>query len=290
MTQIATESARYHHVKSLNNLELLDARFRRQTFGKHVHEGFCIGVIENGAQAFYRSGEVHIAGTNRIILVNADQVHTGHSATDQGWSYRAIYPTPEHFESITNEYGLNTGTPYFDASVVQDPMMANQLRHLFNVMASEDSSTLEIQTCYLQVISNLIQRHNRSRAIPMTTGSEHWAIETVKEFLAANVDQNVSLDQLSQLVNLNPHYLVRAFQKATGIPPHAYHVQIRLQQAKALLSHGMKLSDVALDTGFTDQSHLTRHFKKAVGVTPGVFQRQVNASPVINPLVNSHTH
>ncbi len=275
MTSTPSESARYHHVNALNNLELLDARFRRQTFGKHVHEGFCIGVIDEGAQAFYRSGEVHIAGTHRIILVNADQVHTGHSATEQGWSYRAIYPTPEHFELITNDYGLNSGTPYFDASVVHDPVMANQLRHLFQVMASTDASPLEIQTTFLQVMSTLIHRYNRSKPTERETGNEHRAVEHVKAFLNANVDHNVTLEQLSTLVNLTPHYLVRTFQKATGMPPHAYHVQVRLQQAKALLAHGMKLHDVALETGFADQSHMTRHFKKAIGLTPGAFQKQV---------------
>ena len=272
-----SESARYHHVKPLNNLELLDARFRRQTFGKHVHEGFCIGVIEDGAQAFYRSGEIHVASTNKIILVNADQVHTGHSATDHGWSYRAIYPTTQHFDLICEEnLGLNAGIPYFDASVVQDPLMAWQLKYLFNLMTSEDSSTLEVQTTYIEVMNTLIQRHSRSGAKPPKAGKEHWAIELIKEFLTANMDQNIPLEQLSELVNLNPHYLVRTFQKAMGMPPHAYHVQVRLQQAKAMLSHGMKIHDVAFDTGFTDQSHLTRHFKKAIGGTPGLFQRQIS--------------
>lgn len=271
-----TEQARYHHISPLNNLELLDARFQHQSFGKHVHEGFCIGVIDTGAQAFFRSGEIHVASTNKIILVNADQVHTGHSATDHGWSYRAIYPTASHFDLVCDEnMSSMSGTPYFDASVVQDPVMAHQLRYLFDVMASPESSTLEIQTTYIQVMNTLIQRHSRSGAKPPPAGNEHWAVELIKEFLTANLDQNISLEQLSQLVNLNPHYLVRTFQKALGMPPHAYHVQVRLHKAKALLSLGMKIHDVAFATGFTDQSHMTRHFKKAIGITPGAFQKQV---------------
>lgn len=272
-----TELAHYHHIKPLQGLELLDARFQQQTFGKHVHEGFCIGVIEKGAQAFFRSGEIHIASTNKIILVNADQVHTGHSATEGGWSYRAIYPTDKHFALIGKEDidGM-PDIPYFDASVVEDPIMAQQLRYLFKLMVSKDASTLQVQTSYLQVMNRLIQRHSRSRTLPPQVGIEHWAIELIKEFLSANLDHNISLDQLSQLVGLNPHYLIRVFQKTTGIPPHAYHIQVRLNHAKNLLSQGMKLNEVAFATGFTDQSHLTRQFKRAIGLTPGAFQKQIH--------------
>ncbi len=93
-----------------DGIELLKAQYFRQTFSKHIHEGYTIGVIEQGAQQFYRSGVNHIADENSIILVNADQVHTGQSATSYGWAYRAIYPLPEQFATVCQDVFENRGT------------------------------------------------------------------------------------------------------------------------------------------------------------------------------------
>jgi hypothetical protein len=88
-------SGQTFHLKELGGLELLKAQYHHKQFSKHVHEGYCIGVIEDGAQSFYRTGQLHTAPKGDIILVNADEIHTGSSAVESGWKYRAIYPTPE---------------------------------------------------------------------------------------------------------------------------------------------------------------------------------------------------
>ena len=64
---------------------------------------------------------------------------------------------------------------------------------------------------------------------------------------------------------------MRVFRKVLGLPPHAYLVQVRITQAKKLLASGMAIAEVAAETGFSDQSHLHRHFKRIVGVTPGQY-------------------
>lgn len=89
------EQAHFMHVDDLGGLEVLQATYRRQTFSRHSHEGFCVGVIDDGAQRFYRTGGEHVAPLGSIILVNADDIHTGSSATEEGWSYQAMYPAPE---------------------------------------------------------------------------------------------------------------------------------------------------------------------------------------------------
>ena len=76
------------------------------------------------------------------------------------------------------------------------------------------------------------------------------------------------------MINFSPFHLVRVFRAATGLPPHAYLTQVRLQHAKRLLAAGALIAWVAADTGFTDQSHLARHFKQVTGVTPGQYAYQ----------------
>ena len=95
----------------------------------------------------------------------------------------------------------------------------------------------------------------------------------VKEFLDDMPEANISLSELAQMVSLNPYYLVRLFKKTFGLPPHAYQVQSRLRYATKYIREGVRLADVSVQSGFHDQSHFTRHFKKAMGVTPGHYAK-----------------
>ena len=80
---------------------------------------------------------------------------------------------------------------------------------------------------------------------------------------------------MAELTGLNTRRLLRAFEQSVGVPPHAYQIQARVQKAKSLLLARMPAAEAAAMVGFHDQSHLTRHFKRLVGVTPGAFQRGV---------------
>jgi AraC-like DNA-binding protein len=84
--------------------------------------------------------------------------------------------------------------------------------------------------------------------------------------------RNVALEDLSALSGLSPYHLIRVFRQELGLSPHAYFEQVRIHRARRLLKEGLPIVDVAVDLGFTDQSHLNRHFKKLTGVTPGAYR------------------
>jgi len=276
MAQKIQDTANYSYADDLGGLELLDASYHKQRFSRHVHEGFCIGVIDNGAQRFFREGSNHIAPQDSIILVNADQVHDGHCASENGWSYRAIYPTLEMLTTLTDELqGPSSGAPWFTEPVVYDPYMAQKLRQLFDLLQHSDN-TLERQSHYLNVIIELIQRHSGNGSYLPIIDRLPKAISRVREYIDNHVNENISLQQLAVLAELNPHYLTRLFQRHAGLPPHAYQLMKRIQLAKQLMRLGVGLADVAADTGFTDQSHLHRHFKKMMGITPGRYLRAIH--------------
>ncbi len=270
-----TNQVRYSCANDLGGLELLDAKFHNHTFSRHVHEGYCINVIESGAQRFYRSGANHIAPQNSIVLVNADQVHDGHKAAENGWSYRAMYPTPELLSNVSLELqGAKSDAPWFPQAVVDDGFMANKLRELFALL-SQSNNTLARETLYLSTMLQLISRHAKQtkRLLPLT--HEPNVVRRMREYLDEHFAENVSMQTLADSAELSPFYLARLFNKTVGLPPHAYQVQRRVHKAKQLLrsESRYKLSDVAVECGFSDQSHLNRHFKRALGVTPGAYQR-----------------
>lgn len=95
----------------------------------------------------------------------------------------------------------------------------------------------------------------------------------MRDYLDEHFGEDVSLDDLSQLVDLDRAYLIRHFRASVGIPPYSYLLQKRIEKAKTLLRSGESPAQVALLVGFSDQSHLNLHFKKVMNVTPGQYAR-----------------
>ena len=123
-----------------------------------------------------------MAPQDTIILVNADEVHSGHSASEGGWQYRAMYPLPEQLENITRELNLpNYGAPYFPEPVVYDPELANQLRLVFNTLDSSDNRLLR-ETLTYGVLTKLITKHSCSRLNPALETGIRRQLLLVKEF------------------------------------------------------------------------------------------------------------
>jgi AraC-like DNA-binding protein len=126
----------------------------------------------------------------------------------------------------------------------------------------------------MNTVAELIARHASNRPTYRKFSGDQRAIQLIKDFIHDAFDQHISLKQLSSLAGLSPYYLTRLFKKATGLPPHAYLTQTRLKHAKAMLRQGIPLADTAIRTGFVDQSHFNRQFKKWTGVTPGEYRRK----------------
>lgn len=270
---IEKETAVFNTAEELGGIELLNARYKKQNFSRHSHEGFTLGVIQEGAQCFYRTGGNHIAPQDSIILVNADEVHNGHSAAENGWAYKAMYPLPEQLNSVCAELGsFRDATPYFPEPVVHDPELAAQFRLLFEVLETSDNRLLRESLMYAFLVK-LIHRHGRSRLPEGPKANVQPQLKRVKAFLDDFPQADISLEELAQLANLSPFHLIRAFGKAFGLPPHAYQVQARLRLAREFLRRGQTLADAAQSSGFHDQSHLHRHFKKAMGVTPKQYRQ-----------------
>jgi AraC family transcriptional regulator len=95
----------------------------------------------------------------------------------------------------------------------------------------------------------------------------------VLEYIHEYADQNLSLLEMAQQVQMSPYYFSRLFKQSTGQSPHQYLINRRIQQVKRLLATtSLSIADIAAQAGFTDQSHLARHFKRQVGVTPSQFR------------------
>lgn len=266
------EQTRFWRAQELGGVELLHARYIEQVFSPHVHEGFALVMIEQGAQRFHHRGSEHFAPTGSMVLINPDEVHTGSKADEAGWLYRGFYPELAQVSGVLEELELGrSGTPSFAASVVQDPELVQALLGAHRLQESE-ATVLQRQTCWREALLLLFQRHARIPDAPVA-GHEPQAVARAREMLGARLIDPPSLEELAAAVGLSPFHFARVFRKATGLPPHAWLKQRRLEQARALLKQGCAPVNVAMQLGFSDQSHLSRQFKQAYGVGPGEYRQ-----------------
>jgi AraC-like DNA-binding protein len=119
---------------------------------------------------------------------------------------------------------------------------------------------------------NRFKRPVKGRQTPLLD-REPPAIKCTKAYLEAHYAKEVTLQELANVANVSPFHLARVFRLAVGLPPHAYQIQLRIARARMLLAQGFEVSYVAHETGFFDQSHLTKQFKRHVGVTPGSYRK-----------------
>lgn len=267
------EHARFRHIDALGGIDMVQARYYKQRFTRHVHETFCIGVIDHGAQQFYRSGAEHVAPRGDIIVVNADDVHTGSAAREYGWAYRAIYPHPDMLKNLLPQ--INDGKtfiPWFADAVIHDPGLSAQLLLTFSMLEQPGNQLLK-ETLLLSSLTLLSARYSKTRKLPAELPAAAQRILQAKALLDSCPEMEHSLSELAEMAGLSHWHFLRQFKSVTGMTSHAYQIQARLRQARAHLRQGKPILETALLCGFTDQSHFHRHFKSAYGLTPGDYMK-----------------
>jgi AraC-like DNA-binding protein len=273
------EQIKFWRVPEVGNLELLHAKYITHSFSRHAHETFAIGIIEQGALEGNYQGDIQVASAGSIVVVNPGLVHTGRAANETGWTYRMLYLDVSILQQAASEAAQRQReVPYFPTPVIQDKQIAKLVLRLHTTLASL-TSKLEQDSKLLWTLTQLLTRYAENRPTVKSVGRESQSVQRVRDYLEAHYTENVSLEQLATVANFSPFYLLRTFHKQVGLPPHGYLNQLRLVRAKNLLAQGWPISQVAQQTGFADQSHLTRHFKRMLGVTPGQYQK--NKPPLL---------
>lgn len=254
----------------LDNLRFMRARYVQHSFKPHAHDYYVLGIIEAGLQTFDYGQKHLMTEPGKLILINPEELHTGEAAVADGFSYRALYPTKNLMQTITQEFaGSPSGLPVFNDGVKSDPQLHRWIQRIHH--HSEDGDSLATEDQMRQFLVELVRRYGADRYQLHTYQTAHQATATCRDYIEANFADAISLDDLSQLVHISPFHLARLFRKHVGIPPHKYLENVRIRHAEQLLQSDHSIADVAYLTGFSSQSHLTRSFKRVIGTTPGEY-------------------
>ena len=252
-------------------VDLLRATYVTHRYARHTHESYTLALIEDGVEEFRYGGSLLRAGRGAVALLNPEMVHTGQAGVPEGWSYRVLYPAVSVVGEVSAELTGSTGSPFFPDTVVDDPRSARLVRAAH--LAAEHGDPLASSSLLHAALTGLLREHARPGGQPGRPAASPPAVRLAADLLHERVTDPPSLDELARVTGLGPFALMRAFRAETGLPPHAYLNQVRVRLARRLLDSGVPPADAAATAGFADQAHLTRHFKRMLGVPPGAYQR-----------------
>ncbi|MEU7210276.1 AraC family transcriptional regulator [Streptomyces sp. NPDC044989] len=251
-------------------LDLLTARFDRHVYAPHAHDEFTVGVTVGGLEVIaYRGGHIH-SGPGSIVVLEPGEVHTGGPAAPDGYSYRALYAPP----SLLTDGTRATALPYFREPVIDDPELAAALRAAHTDLA-RCPDPLEAESRLPWLLTALARRHSTARAADDAVPGSDRVARVVRDRLADELLAPPPLAALATDLGLSRYQLLRAFRTATGMPPYAWLAQHRVARARGLLDAGLRPAEVAALVGFADQAHLTRWFRRVLGVTPAAYRNSV---------------
>ncbi|MFH8792873.1 AraC family transcriptional regulator [Streptomyces sp. NPDC017941] len=265
-------------------LDLLTARFDRHRYAPHAHEEFSIGVCVTGTEIIdYRGGSLEL-GPGAVVVLAPGEPHTGRPGSDgDGYAYRAMYPSPHLFAD-----GART-VPHFRDAVVDDPQLSAALRAAHTRLSADVDAarpgtgravdpwaTLAAESRLTELFAVLARRHATAGVRESATAGAAVAL-AVRDRLADDVLAPPTLTELATDLGLSRYQLLRAFRTAMGMPPYAWLAQYRVTRARGLLESGLRPAAVAGLVGFADQAHLTRWFRRVLGVTPAAYRDSVRA-------------
>lgn len=260
------ESSKIWKNQTLPGVELLSASYTKFEFSKHWHEELAIGIIEEGAEGLLYRGNNLVVPKHHIVAINPSEVHTGYAGGAKGWQYRMFYFDLSELAKLF-ETAVLPIDPIIEQSIIDDACLFNELLqlHLSLEMSSFD---LTKDSLLALTLEKLFVKYGTLKPIDHTGSSDIKSAHLAREFIYDHWDRNPTLVELESVSGCTRFQLIRSFKTLFGITPHQFLLLVKAQKAKLFLSQGMSCVDASLACGFYDQSHFTRNFKRAFGVTP----------------------
>jgi AraC-like DNA-binding protein len=235
-------------------------------------EGLEIRLIIRGVARIALGGWVYFAHEGWLAPLPPRQLHSVSAASAEGCSFFALRIGPALLDRLRGALPSVTGLRVAHGTVAAAPELVSAVSAAYRVLANgtpgEDArQTLTRAVRELACWGTRVEIESPERPTRRAPG-----VDKALAHLRANYAQDIALDDLAAAAGLSKFHFLRVFSARLGITPHRYQLLLRVVHAKDLLRDGLDIADVALRTGFFDQSHFTRCFHEIVGVTPGRYQ------------------
>ncbi|GAA4698831.1 transcriptional regulator, AraC family [Promicromonospora umidemergens] len=243
--------------------EVLHAAWHEHAYPAHTHDTWTVLVVDSGLIGYGLDGHEHAAQHTGVTVLPPGVVHDGRSVTAAGFRKRVVYLEPAVLDD-----GL-VGRAV-DAPLVLDDALRARFVGLDRALTVREDLAAE---SLLALVTEGLAWHLSGRPTPPREPATASTARRARDLLDTDPAQPVRLAEVAAELDVTVPHLVRAFTREVGLPPHQYLVGRRLDLARRRLLAGEPAADVATATGFHDQSHLTRHFRRLLRTTPTRYQR-----------------
>ncbi|WP_084195523.1 AraC family transcriptional regulator [Streptosporangium amethystogenes] len=242
-------------------IERLEASLVGEAFSPHRHDTYAIGMTLRGVQTFRYRGELRHCLPGEWHILHPDETHDGAAGTDEGFGYRIIYIDPFLIQEALGGRPL----PF-----VADPVVRHRDVHpsLLASLADIDEPLGDLERLEVALLAaGMLERHSSApvrKRVPLALEP----LSRVRDLIADDPAVRHTVEEFEDVSGLDRWTIARQFRAAFGTSPTRFRTMRQLDRARRMLAGGVPLCDAALGAGFADQSHMTRMFKRAYGLTP----------------------
>ncbi|EKB36041.1 AraC family transcriptional regulator [Acinetobacter baumannii] len=248
--------------------------FGRTCYKSHSHPTFSIGAIDEGNSVFQSSfGTAQKITAGTLVIVPAHVEYSCNPMPNQAWSYQMLHLDLAWLNQLYSEFqeqGLDLHIPQHKPLIIKDESLYEAFTEMNETLFDAQKLIFEKEQALLHCLIHLL--------LP------HFILEEIqkpqylyKDFLnlidvISSSEGFISLEELAQRVGLSRYAIIRLFKANVGLTPHAFQINLKINQAREQLKQGVPLAELAVNLGFSDQSHFHKAFKAHTGVTPRQFQ------------------
>jgi len=243
---------------------LLEASFTNKIFSPHFHDEYSIALITSGNHNFTCNKDDFAARPGDIRLINPGDIHVCKSKT---WGYITFTPDNNFVEAFSESCQKELHNISFSNPVINNQKLTKLFLEL-NSAKKIWQDELMSENILEELVVNLISSYSNNSVKNRDISYSRTKLNQSVEYMRVNFDESLKLETLAHISGLSKYHFLRKFKEEFNMTPHAYLLQIRIQNAKNMLLQNRALCEIAHSCGFSDQSHFTRVFNKIYGMSP----------------------